>query len=63
MLLTSSQEPTMETAGGLPCLLLLANKLSDNACEKMSHEAEYIDETHHHTVVGFLKECHLGFLC
>lgn len=43
MLLTSSQEPTMETAGGLLCLLQLANKLSDITCKKMSHE--YIDET------------------
>jgi hypothetical protein len=63
MLLTSSQEPTMETAGGLLCLFQLANKLSDMARKRMSHEAEYIDETHHHSVLGFLKECRVGFLC
>jgi hypothetical protein len=62
MLLTSSQEPMMETAGGFLCLLQLANKLSDVTCKKMSHEAEYIGETHHHSVLGFIKECHLGFL-
>ena len=63
MLLTSSQEPTKETAGGFLCLLQLANKLSDVTCKKMSHEAEYVGETHHHSVLGFLQEFHLGFLC
>jgi len=63
MLLTSSQEPTMETAGGLLSLLQLVNKLSDITCKRMSHEAEYFGESHRHPVLGFLKECHLGFLC
>jgi len=29
----------------------------------MSHEGEYVGETHRHSLLGFLKECHLGFLC
>jgi hypothetical protein len=63
MLLTSSQEPTMETAGGLLCLLQLANKLSDMTRKRMSHEAECIGETHRHSLLGFLKERRIGFRC
>jgi len=55
LLLTSSQEPTMETAGGLLCLLQLVNKLSDITCKRMSHEAEYVGETHRHSALGGFK--------
>ena len=55
MLLTSSQELTVETAGGLLCLLQLANKLSDMTRKRMSHEAEYVGETHHHSVLGVFR--------